>query len=589
LLICERKRQNVDPATTSHLWTSSTIHRPTREIRLPPTIPPLRRSHPVTPPCFHRTHHGPPPRPFPKETPSCTPTPPAHLRPRQHPRRPPPAAAAPFPGFLAPLGIYGFSALEDPLLAGLVTGDPVLLVGSHGSAKTLLAQRVAEALGLRFWAYDASKALFEELIGFPNPASIMSGEVDYARTPLSIQDKEFVLVDEISRASPSMQNKWLEIVRSRRVMGLSLPRLRHVFAAMNPPASYPGAIPLDPALAGRFAWILPVPELKHLGARDFSRVATHIGPDDAPLLPDRPTPVPEPDPGPDLRAFLAAARSRFPAAENAVGALVERWLAHLHAAFLAARIALDGRRAGMIYRNVLAFFAVRAAKGDAFPSDPAALALPLGLVLRASLPFAVIDEEVAEGAVTAAHGAAMKALTGSADERQAEACARLFADDDPRRMVRSYLEVASLLDGTQHQAVVTRLEEGLQHDREAAVVARHFVALHHLVRSLHAGRLRPPPDVAHRLLLIHRDAIRLDPPDSRRPYVTACIARSAFARTESCGSALRLAVNHLAHNGQPAHLMYGGPDVLPRLDQTLDEMRPEFTHLVADAMEEFRP
>ncbi len=44
------------------------------------------------------------------------------------------------------LGIHGLDALEDAAVAALVTGDPLLLVGRHGSAKTLLARRVARAL-----------------------------------------------------------------------------------------------------------------------------------------------------------------------------------------------------------------------------------------------------------------------------------------------------------------------------------------------------------------------------------------------------------------------------------------------------------
>jgi MoxR-like ATPase len=60
-----------------------------------------------------------------------------------------------FPG----LGIYGLGNrdVEDILLAALITGDPVLLVGRHGSAKTLLVRRIAEALGLKFISYDASQ------------------------------------------------------------------------------------------------------------------------------------------------------------------------------------------------------------------------------------------------------------------------------------------------------------------------------------------------------------------------------------------------------------------------------------------------
>ena len=122
--------------------------------------------------------------------------------------------------FFEKIGIYGMQKIEKAVLAGLITGDPVLFIGSHGTAKTTLCRRLAEALGLKFFAYDASKALFEDMIGFPNPDSISRGEIEYVPTKLSIWDKEFILIDEISRARAEMQNKWLEIVRGRQVMGM---------------------------------------------------------------------------------------------------------------------------------------------------------------------------------------------------------------------------------------------------------------------------------------------------------------------------------------------------------------------------------
>ena len=45
------------------------------------------------------------------------------------------------------LGIYGWRKLETPLLAALVSGEPVLLVGGHGTAKTTVVERLAGALG----------------------------------------------------------------------------------------------------------------------------------------------------------------------------------------------------------------------------------------------------------------------------------------------------------------------------------------------------------------------------------------------------------------------------------------------------------
>ena len=45
---------------------------------------------------------------------------------------------------LEKLGIYGWSEKdENLLLAGLLTGDPILLIGKHGTAKTHVANKIA--------------------------------------------------------------------------------------------------------------------------------------------------------------------------------------------------------------------------------------------------------------------------------------------------------------------------------------------------------------------------------------------------------------------------------------------------------------
>ena len=168
-----------------------------------------------------------------------------------------------FRGLHERLGFAGLDRVDLPLVCALVTGDPLLLVGTHGTAKSALVRSLSRALDLRFHAYDASKSMFEDVLGFPDPTSLAKGELRYVPTPISLWDKEMVLIDEISRATPSMQSKWLEIVRGRRVMGLEAQRLKYVFAAMNPP-QYAGAVPLDAALAGRFAWVVKMPDTASL-------------------------------------------------------------------------------------------------------------------------------------------------------------------------------------------------------------------------------------------------------------------------------------------------------------------------------------
>lgn len=167
-----------------------------------------------------------------------------------------------------PLGLAGWSALEPVVLAALASGDPMLLVGRHGTAKSFLLERLAQALGLAYRFYNASSVNFDDLVGVPVPDA--SGQaLRYISTPTAIWGAQVVFVDEISRCRPDLANKLFPLVHERRVQGVLLEDLRYRWAAMNPPPDddsadaqadeYIGAEPLDPALADRFAYLIEVP------------------------------------------------------------------------------------------------------------------------------------------------------------------------------------------------------------------------------------------------------------------------------------------------------------------------------------------
>jgi len=172
---------------------------------------------------------------------------------------------------LEQLGIYGWQPQEENLLlTSLLTGDPLLLIGRHGCAKTYLTAQIARSLGKRFVAYDASKAMFEDVLGYPNLAKLKRGVLEYVPSPLTIWDKDMILIDELNRPLPELQSKWLEIIRSRRIMGLPT-QVRWVWAAMNPQC-YIGTQALDRAVLGRFALFVYPPEVLDMSEADRIKV-----------------------------------------------------------------------------------------------------------------------------------------------------------------------------------------------------------------------------------------------------------------------------------------------------------------------------
>ncbi len=166
-----------------------------------------------------------------------------------------------------PLGLLGWDQLEPVLLAALATSEPLLLIGRHGTAKSFLLERLAQALGLSYRFYNASLVNYDDLVGIPVP-NAQQTSLHYISTPTAIWDAEVVFIDELNRTRPDLQNKLFSIIHEKRVQGVRLEKLRYRWAAMNPPPTddqepgdiYLGAEPLDPALADRFGFLIAVPD-----------------------------------------------------------------------------------------------------------------------------------------------------------------------------------------------------------------------------------------------------------------------------------------------------------------------------------------
>ena len=274
------------------------------------------------------------------------------------------------------LGLHGLGVIAPVLVAALATEEPLLLIGPHGTAKSLLLTRVAAALGLPFRHYNASLLNFDDLVGFPLPGK--DGQLEYIKTPAAVWGAGAVIFDEISRCRPEIQNKLFPIIHERKVQGLHLEGLRYRWAAMNPPATsdddngYLGSEPLDTALADRFAFVIEMPGWGALN--EAEQLAIIRATDLAPTAEDSKA----------LTDVLLRAQATLALVDEHTAAGVALYVRTLTALLAQAGLLLSPRRAGMIYRSVLAVNAAALALDpDAKAADAALLAVRNALPQRA--------------------------------------------------------------------------------------------------------------------------------------------------------------------------------------------------------------
>ena len=308
------------------------------------------------------------------------------------------------------LGIYGWKEQEENLiLASLLTGDPLLMIGNHGCAKTHLAYKVAQALRKRFAAYDAGKSLFDDVLGYPDIEKLKHGEIAYIASKVTIFDKEMVLIDEINRCDASMQSKWLEIIRSRKIMGFPT-AVKWVWAAMNP-ICYSATQQMDEALVGRFATFVYIRDVLEMEEADRIKIAETINGDDclgmSEWLDDTDKEIKTVqiestlEAGVKITALLKKAAVHFKTLKLNMNTLSE-FLAKYADLLLRetkGEISLDGRRLGFIYRNLLANRAIELAKAGLGSQNNGCYELPnfvesAKFVVQSSIPIGLNDESV---------------------------------------------------------------------------------------------------------------------------------------------------------------------------------------------------
>jgi MoxR-like ATPase len=328
--------------------------------------------------------------------------------------------------------LVGLASLEPVVLASLATRSPLLLIGVHGSGKSLLLERLAVAMGLTWRHYNAALVNFDDLVGYPLPDE--RGQLRFVQTPASVWGAQCVFIDEISRARLDVQNRLFPIIHEKRVQGIALESLQHRWAAMNPPgadeddadAAYAGSQPLDLALADRFALQARVPDWRAFGEADQEAVIRAA------------QQQPDADAGARWAAALEATRARLPMVQAQWGASIVRYVRLLAALLAQAGAVLSARRAGMVAGNVAAVHAARLARDAAARIEDSAWIAALN-----SMPFAAAGGKLEDAKLLACHREAWR----QAAVRAEDPMSRILAERDPVARVKLALAATGLPDG----------------------------------------------------------------------------------------------------------------------------------------------
>jgi len=368
------------------------------------------------------------------------------------------------PSLLSSIGLFGLLDIEPIILAALVTEAPLLLIGPHGTGKSLLLTRIAEVLGLEFRHYNSSLLNFDDLVGFPLPDK--NGSLEYVKTPAAIWGAEAVIFDEISRCRPDIQNKLFPIIHERRAQGILLDELRYRWAAMNPPASededegYIGSEPLDPALTDRFAFIVNMPSWDRFSENEQLAI---ILADDSAV---------ETNSANDFRRAITSTRAALPSIKESIGEAVAVYVRSLVALLAQAGVPLSPRRAGILLRSVLAVHAAALTlDADARPSDSALLAV------RNGLPQVAEGITISETKLLGAHREAWRL----ADVKPGDPLRAILTAADPVERVRLAVAATKLRKGDFSTIVSDAISQLPPGACEAVVV--------HLFETGAAGRL----------------------------------------------------------------------------------------------------
>ena len=113
-----------------------------------------------------------------------------------------------------------FVGREDVIngvLAGLISGEPTLLIGPPGTAKTSIIDTMSKLMNARYFYYLLTKFTEpEELLGPIDINALKNGEYKNIITG-KLPDSNIVFLDEIFKASSAIRNTLLDIMLNRRL------------------------------------------------------------------------------------------------------------------------------------------------------------------------------------------------------------------------------------------------------------------------------------------------------------------------------------------------------------------------------------
>lgn len=142
-------------------------------------------------------------------------------------------------------------------------GFNALLIGKHGVGKTSMIRQVFEKNGLimgKSFLYFSASTLdpWVDLIGIPRETTDEHGNrvLDFV-SPRSLSDTsevEAIFLDEYNRAPKKVRNAVMELIQFKSINGKKLPKLKVVWAAINPDGEEDGydVEQLDKAQKDRF-------------------------------------------------------------------------------------------------------------------------------------------------------------------------------------------------------------------------------------------------------------------------------------------------------------------------------------------------